>query len=130
MEQNFPEARKIFPPPGEDGGGAGVLDRVYEIPGPPRQFIIAEAKGGSATNTSSRQGDPHRMQQGRRDYLEDVLRSSRMEELMPEDQRVALSEALKTRDRVRYLEVSQKLTDAGQLDATKVREYVLNRPRP
>lgn len=115
----FPSARKAF-----QGEGAGQLDAIYRNGSPPPRFIIAEAKGGSATNTSTRQVAGERLQQGRSDYLLDVLNDPRSVHNMPADLRRQLIQVIRNNE-IRYLEVSQKVTNEGNLGSIKTREYIL-----
>lgn len=130
VDKQFPKAKKVF-----EGHGSGVLDRLYELPGPPRSFIVVEAKGGAATNSSTRLTDSgERMQQGRGDYLKDVLGTQTSIDKMSRGKQGVLSDSPDLRQdildaltggNVRYIEVTQKLTRDGQLGAIKAREYVL-----
>jgi hypothetical protein len=71
VQRAYPGAKT---PPLHSGEGPGTFDRVYENGSPPPQHIIAEGKGGTATNSSSRVGaDGQRHQQGSPGYRDSVI---------------------------------------------------------
>lgn len=120
ISREFPDAQKVY-----EGTGSGQLDRVYRDPGPPPRFIVVEAKGGSARNTSSRKKGDEQVQQGRHDYLESVLDSTSTKggkKPMDEGLRDKLIDGLDDGTLI-YLEVSQKVTSGGELGKIKAREY-------
>lgn len=124
VSRAFPDSTKVYPPP-DDGGGAGRLDAVYRNGSPPPPFIVVEAKGGSASNTSTRSVDGEHVQQGRRDYLESVLNDPRTTSTMSPELRAELQVALR-RNELMYLEVSQKLS-GNALGDIRAREYDIGR---
>jgi hypothetical protein len=119
MRQAHPSTTQAY-----RGHGPNTFDQVWRIDEPPSDFFIVEAKGGSATNTSSREFmlDGKRYQQGTPEYMDsliDVMRTSSdkdIRELGDELYYASLN------DGIRYLEVSQKLTETG-LGDIQVREY-------
>jgi hypothetical protein len=146
MATESPKAKKVV-----DGTGPGTLDQVWHDEGGDPEYIIIEAKGGSATNTSARGEAPDRAQQGSRAYLEDVVPAHiaklqrQLDELEAKrslDPKNGLSEAdqaafdaatqeqtslrglqkAMTDGRVAYREVTQKLDGDGVGDV-QVREY-------
>lgn len=127
----YPHADEIE----QDRGGPGRLDRVYENPpsARPPQFVVAEAKGGGARNSASREGGPgERYQQGTPEYLRSVgAEMARSDD--PETARVGRSLRDMTpdemREHVHYIEVSQPVADDGSLEPIRVRRYGDSRPR-
>lgn len=121
VARNYPDASMEY-----RGQGAGTVDAVYRNGSPPPAFIIGEAKGGSATNSSSRSVDGERLQQGRRDYLTDVLNDPRTRATMDPALRRDLLRAIAKGD-VAYIEVSQPVTAGGGLGDIRAREYDIGR---
>jgi RHS repeat-associated protein len=127
----YPHADEIE----QDRGGPGRLDRVYENPpsARPPQFVVAEAKGGGARNSASREGGPgERYQQGTPEYLRSVgAEMARSDD--PETARVGRSLTTMTpdemREHVHYIEVSQPVADDGSLEPMRVRRYGDSRRR-
>lgn len=65
-------ARRVSGGPGESGG-AGTLDAVYDVPGPPRTLAVVEAKGGGSQLGDRTTARGPRAQQGSPEYLQDLL---------------------------------------------------------
>jgi hypothetical protein len=109
-----------------NGKGANTFDLVYRNKKPPPQFTVLEAKGGGATNTSSRVGaDGRRYQQGTEDYLrsiiDDSLRTPPKADL-PRKLALELEDALDN-GALDYVEITQKLKADGGLGETLARKY-------
>ncbi len=124
--------------------GPGTFDQMYlDYSSNPPKFILVEAKGGSATNSSSREVDGERVQQGTLAYAKSVwikererINSMLTEKkggdfVLPEAKRDQLrnlvingNEAFSTNS-VKYYEVSQKVNDDGTLGDMVVKEYKL-----
>jgi len=120
--------REVFPDADVEGAhrarGPGTFDRVYENGSPPPRYIIAEGKGGSATNSSSRQGsDGQRYQQGTEGYRRSVAENMAENGSTPEQRE--LGEALLEADEsdIAYIEVSQPIDRGGNLGPIRAREY-------
>ncbi len=118
----YPGAKLVY-----EGSGSGTLDLVFRnAPGKEPAFIVVEAKGGSATNSSSRaietREGPARVQQGHPAYAKDVLAEMKERELLPAREQRALEQALKDQD-YDYVEVTQALDGDGGLGPAKAREY-------
>ena len=77
--------------------------------------MIVEAKGGSATNSSSRDVGGTRYQQGTEEYARDIAVLTNDQQLLD-----AINEG-----RVRYVEVSQPINNDGSLGDMAVRDYQL-----
>ena len=89
-------------------------------------FILIEAKGGSATNSASRDVGGTRVQQGRRDYAEDVV-TQMMARAKKEGNKEMMKLLSVLRDAMEdgdfhYLEVSQKM-QGDDLGAIVIRNY-------
>jgi len=118
----YPGAKLVY-----EGSGSGTLDLVFRnAPGKEPAFIVVEAKGGSATNSSSRAIDtdqgPARVQQGHPEYAKDVLAEMKKRKLLDGDLEDELSDALKFGD-YEYVEVSQPIGADGGLEPVGAREY-------
>jgi hypothetical protein len=110
------------------GRGPGRFDRVYENPpgSRPPQYIIIEAKGGSASNSSSRLDDVgRRHQQGTTGYRNSVARHMRDSPSSDAATR-SVGRQLRAADpaSIDYVEVSQPLaSDDGSLRPIQARRY-------
>ncbi|MDQ2642837.1 MAG: hypothetical protein M3020_03415 [Myxococcota bacterium] len=118
MREKYPDAKKLH-----QGEGPNTLDNVYENGSPPPKYIVAESKGGSATNSSSRAGENgDRYQQGTPEYLDSS--SKHMAEHGTGDEKKA-GKALQDADpgEVEYIEVKQPLDSSGNPSDIKVSKY-------
>ncbi len=122
------------------GSGKDSFDQVWiDMGKTPPEVIIVEAKGGSATNTSSRETVEGRAQQGSHIYAKDLwdkAEKPRMEQRADDlyaagrfaegdalmDRLAAVDKAVSD-NKYTYIEVSQKLDDSGNLGTAVVREY-------
>lgn len=113
-----------------EGQGPGTLDRVYRNPNPPPEFVVAEAKGGSATNSSSRAGpNGQRFQQGTPEYLRSVLQQMASDQNATPESR-ALAEEMLNADpsNIDYVEVKQPIAPDGTLEPIKMNDFGPSRP--
>jgi hypothetical protein len=120
METAHPGATRIL-----QGRGPNTFDQVWDNPSPPPDFFIVEAKGGQASNTSSRVGSGGlRYQQGTTGYVDSIV-SEMYTSSDPQVRRLArrLQRSLSAEDGVRYLEVSQPFSDVSTLGDIRVRDY-------
>lgn len=126
-----------------EGSGSGTFDRIYQNQGtepvciqgpngrtievPPNGYVVVEAKGGSATNSSSRQIGPERYQQGTPQYMQDVA------ENMAEGgnrHSANISHAIAAGNPPPYIEISQPVRSDGAPAPVGVRQYTGSRPNP
>jgi hypothetical protein len=113
VQRAYPDAKT---PPLHSGEGPGTFDRVYENGSPPPQHIIAEGKGGTATNSSSRMGaDGRRHQQGSPGYRESVTTNMATSS---NPNAAATGRALQTNGSVDYVELHQPLATTTRSDGT------------
>ncbi len=123
VAKHFPAATQVE---GVCWDGSGTFDQIYRNPGGNPEYIIVEAKGGGATNSSSREIDDVRYQQGHPVYARNVLDNMiKHHKGSPEElaELKALKKALESGN-VAYMEVSAKVDDNGSASGVSVREYV------
>lgn len=123
IQRRFPGAEREH-----SGAGPDTFDSVWRIPGRPPRYVVAESKGGSARESSSRllrSGD--RAQQGTPEYRADVQRAM-AESGDPEAARVGRDLARAGDARVTYLAVSQPISrDGRSLSSIRVYSYGASR---
>jgi len=103
--------------------GNGTFDQIWETP--TGEFIIVEAKGGGATNSSSVEVNGVRYQQGHPKYAEAILENmiaKHGKDPAKKAKLLALQAAWNAGE-VRYLQVSQKVHEDGSPSSIDVREY-------
>jgi len=120
MANAYPNAEEV------DGlcwDSSGTFDQIWQTPS--GEFIIVEAKGGGATNSSSVEVNGVRYQQGHPKYAEAILEKMIKKHGNDPVKKAKLLElkAAWHAGKVRYLEVSQKLDDDGAPASIDVREY-------
>jgi len=92
---------------------------------PPPDFVVVEAKGGSARASSSRRIGDLQVQQGRPEYAEDVLEAMASGGRIDEDIATAIQLAL-VRSRTEYVEVKQSIRRDGALGRLTARQFDLD----
>ena len=123
MAEAYPGCVEVYA-----GRGSGTLDQVFRnAEGKKPAFIVVEAKGGSSSNSVSREvtradGSKARVQQGHPDYAKDVLVEMRKRERIDEDLGMELEEALGDGE-YEYIEVSQPISASGELSGVRTRQY-------
>jgi len=120
MDARDPGAELLF-----EGRGPGTFDLVYKMSKPPPDFVVVEAKGGSARASSSRRIGDLQVQQGRPEYAEDVLEAMASGGRIDEDIATAIQLAL-VRSRTEYVEVKQSIRRDGALGRLTARQFDLD----
>ena len=121
VKEQYPNAERM-PASGE---GPGTHDNVFKTnePPPAPKYVVAEGKGGTATNSSSRAGpDGERYQQGTPEHFKstnDQMANS------SDPEKVATARELERAKpgEVQRIEVSQPLDSAGNPTDMQVHEY-------
>jgi len=127
--ERYPDAERVH-----SGQGPGTHDAVYRNHSPPPKYIVAESKGGSATNSSSRAGpDGERYQQGTPEHFQSTNRN--MAEHGPDEKTRQLGRDLDELDPidpsdVHRVEVSQPLDSEGNPKDIKASQYGDSVPVP
>ena len=107
--------------------GRDRFDRVRTNPDPPPPHVIAEAKGGAATNSSSRganDGTGRRYQQGTTQYRESVGQAmARDQSADARTQALGRTVASAGHDDVHYIEITQPINDDGTLAPMRAVRY-------
>lgn len=120
--------REMYPDADIDGAhqgrGPGTFDRVYENGSPPPRYIIAEGKGGSASNSSVRRGQDGRLyQQGTGGYRDSVARNMERNGGTVRERSLGRGLANADPEDVAYLEVTQPIDGSGGLGRIHSRQY-------
>jgi hypothetical protein len=122
MGRAFPDAVEVE---GLCWDSSGTFDQIWQTPS--GEFVIVEAKGGGATNSSSVEVDGVRYQQGHPTYAEAILENMiKKYDTDTDPEKKAKLLELKSAwnaGKVRYLQVSQKVGKDGAVGSIDVREY-------
>lgn len=123
MRNRFPDHELRF----GEVGGPGTFDQVYVKPGPPREYVLVEAKGGSADLGSARvdtPAGPQRAQQGSREYRDHIIRRmTRSSD--PEIARMGreLSQAQRRRLNIQYYRAQTPIDNNGNVLDTIITQF-------
>jgi Tuberculosis necrotizing toxin len=127
------QAELVYGGPGK-GSSSGDFDQVWKVTKPDGsiEYVVVEAKGGSAQLGSREVGDPtHRFQQGTSEYFESVRANMGKDTKSLESQSASNDLRTAIRDgQVRYIHVetpimTDPVTGKASVGNTKVREFDL-----